>query len=413
MSQAAHQVDSRGRVMRNSANYRLVIFSLLGLSALIASFAGSAAESPQRSAQWSVKMQSLYHTLSALMTDVSSDERFKNPKNRSAIEANAKKLSELAHELKGKSPDQDPSVAIFGSLFSDQAKLAYQSFKEGHLEYSREILRSIPGYCIACHTRTNYGPDFASLPIEPTSKDLSGLAKGEFYASTRQYSRALREFGTVIDDTAYASTHPVEWSRAIKYALAIAVRVKQDPKQAKSITDKVIRSAGAPFFMKEDAGHWNESIDAWLKEPTRTATDEEGLYSEAVRLLGQAHEVQKYPLDHGADVLYLRASSAVHDQLQAFPSGRHSGEAYLMAGICYEVLSSFHIGEIQDIYYEACVRTHPHSTLAESCYHRYQESVFFGYTGSAGTEIPQDEKEKLGSLEKLAKPEAAVQGTAP
>jgi hypothetical protein len=75
-----------------------------------------------------------------------------------------------------------------------------------------------------------------------------------------------------------------------------------------------------------------------------------------------------------------------------------------MAGICYEVLSSFHIGEIQDIYYEACVRTNPHTSLATACYHRYQESIYFGFTGSGGTFLPQGEKDKLRLLEEMAKP---------
>lgn len=391
-------------------NYTIAVFAILLLSALRASATEPTPEATaHQNAAWSEKMRSLYRTLSSLMTDVSSDERFKNPKHRSEIEANTKKLADLAHDLNGKTvaaPDKDPSVAIFSSLFADEAKLAYRSLKAGHVEYSRELLRSIPGYCIACHTRNNSGPDFASLPIEPTAKDLRSIERGEFYAATRQYDRALKEFDAVISSENIASTRPVEWSHAVKDALAIAVRVKQDPKLAKAIVERLIKSPAAPFFMKEDAVHWLESIEAWSKEPSQTATNEEGLYSKAVLLLGQAHELQKYPVDHSADVLYLRASAAVHDLLQLGPDSRHAGEGYLMAGICYEVLSSFHIGEIQDIYYEACVRTNPHTPLATACYHRYQESLYFGFTGSGGTFLPQDEKDKLRLLEELAKPAA-------
>lgn len=396
--------------------YTIAIFAFLLISSLKASASEPVSSGPEASSSavaahktlaWSEKMQSLYRTLSSLMTDVSSDERFKNPKHRSEIEANAKKLADLAHDLNGKNvaaPDKDPSIAIFSSLFADGAKLAYRSLKAGHVEYSRELLRSIPGYCIACHTRNHSGPDFTSLPLDPVVSDLRASERGEFFAATRQYDRALREFDTVISDENIASGRPIEWTHALKDALGIAVRVKQDPKLSRTIVEKLIKSPGAPFFMKEDATHWLESIDAWSKEPLRATTSEEGLYEEAVRLLGQAHELQKFTVDHSADILYLRASAAIHNLLQIGPNGRHAGEAYLMAGLCYEVLSSFRIGEIQDIYYEACVRTNPHTPLAQACYHRYQESIYFGFTGSGGTYLPQDEKDKLKKLEEMATP---------
>jgi hypothetical protein len=386
--------------MKSPTRFLALMIALCALSA-----PSPAAPQPTPSPQWSEKMRSLYRTLSALMTDVSSDSRFKDPRNRARIQSNAKKLADLAHSLGAKGmapPDKDPSVGIFARLFADRAHIAYQSIKSGNIDNGRDLLRSIPGYCIACHTRNHSGPSFASLPIEPEGKDLRALERGEFFASTRQYDRALGEFNSVIGDASIASSRPFEWANAVKYALAIAVRVKQDPKLAKEIASKLASSTHAPFFMRENASKWAASIDDWSREPARTATNEEGLYSEAVKLLGQAHEIQKYPMDHSADILYLRASAAVHNLLQVGPNGRHAGEGYLMAGICYEVLSSFRIGELQDIYYEVCVRTNPSTSLATACYHRYQESVYAGYTGSGGTHLPRDEKERLKDLEEIA-----------
>jgi hypothetical protein len=376
-------------------------------SATTAQAAADAKAPPRRSAEWSRRMRSLYKTLSALMTDVSSDERFSSPQRHGEILANAKRLSDLAHDLKPGSgvtpPDKDPSLGIFGSLFADETRRAYRAFRDGNLAYSRRLLRDVPGYCISCHTRNNTGPAYFSLPIDPTG-DLKGLERGEFYASTRQFGRALKEFGTVIDDPAYASSHPIEWSRAVKYALAIAVRVRQSPEEARAIAVKMANNPAVPLFMREDAGKWLESIKAWAAEPPRKSATEEGLYAEAVRLLAQARELQKYPIDHSADILYLRNSAAVHDLLQLGPDSRHAGEAYLMAGLCYEVLDSYRLGEIQDIYYEACVRENPHTPLSSACFHRYQESVYFGYTGSSGLHLPQDERAKLTELERLSTP---------
>jgi hypothetical protein len=384
------------------------------VGALIVAFsiavpAWSASPSPtpgssQKATAWSKKMRKLYEALGDLMTQVSSDARFKNPKNRAKIEAGAKRLSELAHDMKaGKvtPPDSDPSIGIFTSLFADSARAAYRSLKNGHVEYSRELLRSLPGYCIACHTRNSSGPSFVSLPMEPTSRDLKPIEAGGFYASTRQYNRALKEFARVIEDQTVAASSPIEWGHAVEYALVIAVRVNKNPLEAEKLVKQVLDNSEAPFFMKENARNWLKSIESWKNESTRTATNEEGFYTEAVRLLGQAHEVQRYPVDRSADILFLRASSAVHDLLQSHGPGRHTGEAYLMAGICYEVLRPFRIGELHELYYETCVRIAAHTPLASACFHRYQESVYFNYTGSSGTHLPEDEKSKLRTLQEL------------
>ena len=140
----------------------------------------------------------------------------------------------------------------------------------------------------------------------------------------------------------------------------------------------------------------------WKNEIPRQAITEEGLYSEALRLTAEAHRLQKYPLDRSADVIYLRASAALHHLLQVAPEGRHAGEAFLLAGLCYEVLKPLNLEELHEIYYEACIKKVPHSATAELCYHRYEESIYMGFTGSGGTDIPQDVKEKLGKLENLA-----------
>lgn len=389
---------------RTSAVALALMLSWLSLAPLRA----LAAPPPGDPDRWSARMRELHRTLSSLLTDVSSEKRFKDPKRRARIERETRKLADLAHGMNAKASgtirDRDPSIGLFGALFEDRARLAYRSLKGGHTEYARELLRGIPGHCIACHTRTRSGPSFGTLAIEPDAADLSGLERGAFFASTRQFDRALKELDVVISDADAASARPFEWADAVRYSLAIAVRYQRDPERARTIVQQLAKNQRAPLFMRENAARWLESIEEWAKEPKREAMTEEGLHSEAIRLLALAHSRQKYPMDRSADILYLRASSATHDLLQAAPNGSHSGEALLMAGICYEVLTPFHIGEIHDIYYEACVRSHPASTVAVACFHRYQESVYAGHTGSSGTLVPSDAKEKLRLLEEIARP---------
>lgn len=361
--------------------------------------------------QWRQKMQELYKTLAEVTTDTSSEQRFNDPENRERIVKNAKKLADRAHDMtkKGVSPDLDPTIRILSNLFQDETKRAYSALQSGNRSYARSILSQVSGYCIACHTRNSSGPSFASLPMEPVGKNIYPIEKGRFYAATRQYDRALDLFKNIINDSTSPSNKPLEWEQAVRYGLAISVRAKKDPDESQALVERILDSKRAPFFLKQDAIKWKESIAKWKEEmPNRNLT-EEGLRSEAMLLLSQAREFQKFPMDRSADVLYLRASSVIHELLQKSPDGPYAQEAMLMAGMCYDVLRPLNYEDIHEIYYEACINKAPHTPTAEICYKRYEQSTYDGYTGSTGTVLPPDIKKKLQRMEALAHPEKVTE----
>jgi hypothetical protein len=355
-------------------------------------------------------MQELYRTLAELLTDVSSEKRFNAPENRSRIEKNSKTLSRLAHDISQQgqtSPDRDPSIQILGGLFADESDRAYRflhSKNRAQRNYARELLQNIPGYCIACHTRTESGPSFSDLPLNPTINQLQPIEKGRFYAATRQFDRALDEFGKVISGPSSASQQFALWQEAVRNSLGIAVRMKQDPATAAQVVNKVLSAPGAPFFVRQDALIWKKSIENWKSESSHNLSTEEDVHAEAARLLALAQQTQKYPADRGADVLYLRASASAHRLLQFGKDAKYTREAYLMAGLCYDVLKTIQLGELHEIYFESCIRSAPHTPLAETCYHRYEQAVYDGFTGSSGTDIPADIEHQLDVLESLALP---------
>jgi hypothetical protein len=387
---------------------------ILGLALMLGQARAEEAK-PAPKAGWTKTMQDLYGTLSKVLTIVSDDDRFYDSKSRRELNREVKKLTRLAHDVdrgSEKAPDRDPSVVIFGRLFADEAKYGERVLKNGYEEYARDVYRSLSGYCISCHTRTQSGPSFSSLPLNPSGNTLSAFEKGSFFAASRQYDRAMAEYDRVLADGVKAL--PVEWARSVKYSLAIAVRVKRDPVLTEQIIERVLKTPQAPFFLKQDAKKWLESAQAWKKERPHAGVTEDGLRAEAVRLWAEAHEFQRYPADHAADILYLRASAAVHDLLQFAPTGRYSGEAYLLAGMAYEVLSTFNIGELHEIYYEACIRNNPHTAASELCFQRFEAAVYEGFTGSGGTHLPDDLKDKLKKLEQLSQmqPKTAGMGSA-
>ncbi|MDR3608580.1 MAG: hypothetical protein P4M08_14550 [Oligoflexia bacterium] len=401
----------KNRYERSSNLLWIAIIAIVFGSRIAVAADNSPSPMPKAGVPWSAKMQGLYKTLAELLTDVSSDRRFNDPANKKRIEREAGQLASLSHDLNKKdmvSLDADPTVPMVAGLLARETKRAVIELKRDNRAYARSIIRSVPGYCITCHTRNSSGPQFSELPFEPTTQALSPVERGEFFAASRQFDRAQQEFLKVIQDPKAAASYNFDWERAIHQSLAIAVRVKQDPQQAKEIVQAVLSMKNAPVSVKEDAKAWKTSIQEWLDEPGHQALTEEGLHAEALRLMARARETQKYPVDRTADILYLRASAITHDLLQKAPNGRYASDALLLAGIAYEVLSPLRTEDLHDLYYEACVRKSPHTPIADACYRRYEQSTIFNYTGSSGTDVPQDVQEKLMELKELAMPQVQI-----
>lgn len=360
------------------------------------------------SAGWSQKMRALESTLNRLLIDISSDERFNDKKNFKAIQKDANQFAALAHSIKSKSdgsPDKDLSLQLIGSDFASEASYAARSLAAGHRAYARVILSSMTSYCIACHTRSGSGPQFTDVKLDPRLESLTPVAKGNYFIATRNFDRAFAEFDKVASDPEKARSDSFEYERALRAGLSVAIRVKRDPDLALKLVENVFKNLKAPYFLREQAGDWKKSLIEWKAEKPFVSSDPAKLFEEANRLVGKARSIQKFPADRSADMVYLRASAVVHDLLGLTPKGEMAAKALYLAGLSYDVLIDYGVKDFSEFYYRSCIRTSAHTEFARACYRRYEESVYFGYTGSGGTFIPSDVRARLNELELLSAPQ--------
>ena len=386
-------------------------FHSFGMGVLFV-FCAQSAMSAESLSPWKKKMRDLEQSLQGLLIDLSSESHFNDPKAASSIQADVDRFASQAKGLqskKGTSPDADPSIQIIASQFADEAGRAAQTLRSGHREYARGILRSMTNYCIACHTRSN-GVSFQIAEV-PALRTLKGLERGSFLAATRQFDGALDAYNEVLSKKK-SEDSPFEWEKALRSSLAIEVRVKKDPDLALKTVQKVLSESYAPSYLKEQATQWKKSLEKWKTEPAMKVDSEEGLYAEALKLFSEAKSLQKFPADRSADILYLRASSVVHDLLGFAPEGKRAPEALYLAGLSYEVLKDMDLGDLHEFYFLACIFKAPQTEISRSCFREYERSVYLGYTGSSGTHLPTDVRKKLRDLNQVSLP-VQGQGGAP
>ena len=79
-----------------------------------------------------------------------------------------------------------------------------------------------------------------------------------------------------------------------------------------------------------------------------------------------------------------------------------------MAGYCSESINPRSFEDLPELFYEECVSRSPHIALAETCFQRYEQRVYFAFTRSAGTRLPRYVKQKLAELRTNAYSKAPI-----
>lgn len=353
---------------------------------------------------WSGKMQDLSQALNKLLPLVSDTKAFNNPSNEVAIRDAASRLKKLSHQVRSsEKPAADPAYESIARMLDEDLARAVSALATGNRDYARLTIRESIGYCIQCHTQTASGPNFPKLELSFDPSSLSPLGRGDFFAATRQFDRALSAYQEGVKDSAYAKRDVFGWERAVKSALAIAVRYKQNPAEAQKIARAVQTNKSAPESLKIAAKSWSKSLTEWSKQVASKNQDPTLVLAQ--KLIDQADARQD--LTDPQDVSYLRASALLHQWLSDNPAkpgqpNLERAKALWLAGRSAEASRELNFWTLHERYYELCIDDAPKTETAKSCYKLLSDSVITGYTGSSGTNLPADEERRLARLKAKA-----------
>lgn len=343
------------------------------------------------------KMQGIAGALSDLVPDLFA----KDGPDKKVFAEKVSRLNDQVADLEvpfdhsPKGVKGDPALKFLAGLFKENVNRAFQSAKDGNVEYSKYVLRSTTAYCIACHTRGKTGADFPLIKsFSAALKDAPWASRMEFYSATRQFGPAMSEVNSHLARGDFDE-------RAIRVALAITIRVKRDPDQAKKLVLKIQNAKGVPEALKKRSQFWLRDIEAWRKESRRSYESDSELMTAARALMERAEEENGRSSGQN-DIKFLRATLFTHDLFDRFPDSELVPEALALTGEAYESLMDFGVWNLHQLYYLACIDKAPHTPTAEGCFKKYETSVTLEYAGSRGLEIPSSVKKYMQKLKETA-----------
>jgi hypothetical protein len=337
---------------------------------------------------WNATMQNLKQDIIGLQHYIFDKKQFENPDNHEYLE---KQIHKLAIESKNVKHDptiftKDPTIRFVAAQFADELQKADENFKAGWSEYSRWQLVRSTSYCLECHTRMRDGISFNP---ETTSRSylttLPASAQVEFLISFRQFDPAFNFVLEKLKDTQSSSSINTESDRLARLGLLIAVQYMQDPEKAKMLTRAIDQNQTLPLYLKKSNQLWKKSLSAWNP-------------NEYLKVIPQVRNLVQSRISEIED---MRAIPALLRILTEGLSRDELGEALFLTGQSYESLNKISILSLHENYYEACVRQAPHTKWGPVCYKKLSDTISSGYTGSGGTRIPRDVKNRLNELKKV------------
>lgn len=352
------------------------------------------------------EMHEMAKEITTLQKFLLSDTDFSSPKNEAAIKKSLGSLEKHLEHLGQQSFANDPALKVNLSLLRGHMADASRSFKEGSKPFARYMLQSSLQMCIACHTRGK-AADFA-WP-EPEAGALPTLDRADYYFATRQFTKGRELYESMV--SGYPGNKEPQWNlrRALLSLAVYYARVSEDPKAGAAYFAKVAENKELPAYLQQETKAWSLEFSDWAKEkPAKNGKATEKITDAA--LLARAKKLLRHDdlslvseVGRSFHVRRLRASALLHAVLES--PGEKSpakAEALLYLGQIYPRISSNIFFRFGEMYLKACIQDYKKTATARSCYVALELLVTEGFSGSGGTNIPEDEEAELLRLKRLA-----------
>lgn len=372
-------------------------------------FACESSQKNESGPQWAESMQGLAGDVYALIPFVYNPQAFDDRANHDVILARMKKLSNDSHEINPnmgkKYLGDDPMLQFSIDGLNYDLKRSVSSFEAGHLDYSRNTMKSVIGHCFRCHSTTEMGSQAPWSLDGFKDLQLSASERVDLLVAGRKYDEAIASVSTYLNNFELMQAQPFEYEAALRKYIWLMARLKQRPVDALDLLQKVSESKQLPGFMRAQVQAWMKSLQSWGQKSKKTSKmNASQLITEAKFAMKEAKSTQEFSRDRGGDVHYLRASGLLHEALKQETIGSSDRRtAYYLLGSCYEHLDDLGAWSLHEVYFDRCIREFPGTLEAKSCFNRLEASLIFGYSGSRGTQLPAEERARLEELRALSR----------
>jgi hypothetical protein len=346
-----------------------------------------------------VEMNEIYASMRVLLPLSVDDAAFRSAERRDEIHAALKRLERRASNVSMHVAGDDQRMLFLAGSLSLETTKAKEYFERGRHTNAQFVVQRLTDFCVACHTRI---PSAADSPLAEGFVSAGALAKlapaqrASIQVATRRFEDALETYEALF---ASPDVRPTELLRPLSEYLRVSIRVKNDLARPREVLKKLVQREDVWTMLRADVEGWISAIDVLIDE-----ADGPPSLARARAVLEMARMRLPFSLDRRAGLVeQFVASSELHRylELNAGHSGPAIAEAYYLLGMIEAQTTFGTLAAESDFYLETAVRMAPTGPIGRKAFDLLEERTVLGWTGSRGTQMPNDVRDKLEALRLL------------
>lgn len=349
------------------------------------------------------QMNRAFNALTDLVPYLTNESRFMEKKNSAVIEKGITELhsafKEAGHDALLKEDLFAPSYAVINQNLTD----SLTSFRQGKKDYSLWRLKEVTSHCLDCHTRLppSHASSFQNGKIQIDASKFDHVYNlGVAQLIVRRYVDAKASFTRDIQDR-LIKKDTEEIDLPFKQILLIDTKVLKNPVNLIEFFKTYQKNTSVPEIMRLLLKSWIEDLEHWKgnKYIAKGLKDDKDVAQFIKDELKPLENETLYDGSH--DVPLLITSGLLSNYLFENPSSKMAPEISYWLGWTEKYLKREQFFGSGDLFLKQCIRKYPEHPVAKRCLEAYRESLEFEFSGSAGTQLPEDLSRELKDLEKL------------
>lgn len=348
-------------------------------------------------------MDGVYGSFLKVIPYVYSDENViaelkKNKTKKAELLKNLGDLSEFFKSAKHVEYFQRPGFRPSLETMNHHLEDTIAAVNADNYTFAQKRISAVTSLCISCHSQLSAkGAKNAfgdSLIKSERSEFKSDLAFANYLYLVRRFDEAEKYFVKALDE-GLLEKGSQEIYPALRKVISIHTKINFNQKKAKQFTERFLKSKNLPILARQTLLSWDSSLNKWQDFDPSKVTDISAFIN---TYLVPLEEVKEHTGEGVNDISLLIASGVLSKYLNDHPETTMAPEILYWLAIAERRLSQTFYFTISDLYLKDCVQKYSASPFAKKCYNLYESNVEYGYTGSAGTDIPPEEKRELARL---------------
>lgn len=336
-------------------------------------------------------MTELGKAISTLIPIALDNDDLNTPKVKAKLAENIAVLSNTLPKVKPHFDNKSLTYQLSFGIISrhiDDLKLAFDKSRYHHV---RSMIRATAEICVSCHSQDRIKRKlFVGFKRQQFKSDFS---YAEYNFVTRNYPVAEDYYVKYLQHPGKHDSEP-EQLLALRHLLIIYAQILNNVSKGKALFSKIQTSSKLTVYANKQVEDWISSLEAIGKLPKH---DKDKDFAGIKRL------VTKYLSDK------LPAKLAYHYWIRGMAyrylsaSPKHNEVPVLLYWLALadrDTPQSYYYS-LSDLYLKECMLVYSAHPIAKQCYDAYEESMIYSYSGSRGTDIPDDIVDVLKDLKML------------